>query len=216
MHTSSSARPSTVKFSPNWPYVKSSRPQLAPASTGTSRAGTRTPRAARRRARRDRPARRRRCSAAAPWRAPHRRLPDGRVHRPAAPGHVLRHADVHRSQRRRHPPHVLSNHSRPTSPRRSARADPRKARRPGTPPRRPSRAAGARLPCRRRSPGKLRVTMTTLWSCSIEIHPGSCPLDVPARHRLRECCPPCRCTEGVREVLRLVHHLLVSKFHDGD
>ncbi len=44
----------------------------------------------------------------------------------------------------------------------------------------------------------------------------SCPFDMPARHRLRECCPRCRCTEGIGEVLRLVHYQLARKFHDGD
>ena len=41
-------------------------------------------------------------------------------------------------------------------------------------------------------------------------------LDMPVRHRLRERCPPRRCTEGVGEVLRFVRYRLASKFHDGD
>ena len=42
------------------------------------------------------------------------------------------------------------------------------------------------------------------------------PFDLPARHRLGEFCAPRGCTECVREVLRLVHHLPVGKLHDGD
>ena len=45
--------------------------------------------------------------------------------------------------------------------------------------------------------------------------PESGPGDGSARHRLRECCPPCGRTEGIREILRLVHHLTVGEFHDA-
>jgi hypothetical protein len=51
------------------------------------------------------------------------------------------------------------------------------------------------------------------------MHPagrGSCRVDLPAGHRLRECCAPCRCTKGIREVLRLMRHLLASEFHNGN
>ena len=39
--------------------------------------------------------------------------------------------------------------------------------------------------------------------------------DGPARHWLREVCPPCGRSEGVCEVLCLVRHMLVSEFHDA-
>ncbi|MEV6117755.1 hypothetical protein AB0L59_36130 [Streptomyces sp. NPDC052109] len=57
------------------------------------------------------------------------------------------------------------------------------------------------------------------WEVRDDVHEAfltlSCSGDGSARHRLREGGPPGRRAEGVGEVLRLVHHVLVSEFHDA-